>query len=142
MKNNQNKKTKSKYLNYDHYGFANIGNKLSTKNLSVIPPITNSHRKKNNYEIKRNQIKYIKTFKQMGKQFSIKNKRKSYMSQGYLIKRKEYKDYTICSKNQSINENDENTSINNNNNNKIIENNNSNFLLLRETKEKETKEGL
>jgi hypothetical protein len=64
------------------------------------------------------------------------------MSQGYLIKRKEYKDYTICSKNQSINENDENTSINNNNNNKIIENNNSNFLLLRETKEKETKEGL
>ena len=144
MKNIQNKKTKSKYLNYDHYGIPNIGNKLSTKNLSIIPPITNSHRKKNNYELKRNQIKYIKTFKQMGKQFSIKNKRKSYMSQGYLIKRKEFKDCTVCSKNQSINENDEinNENTNINNNNKIIENNNSNFLLLRETKEKETKEGL
>ena len=155
-KNIQSKKTKSKYLNFDYHAFGGIGNKLSTKNLSVLPPIINSHIKKNNYDLKRNQIKYIKTFKQMGKQFSIKNKRKSYMSQGYLIKRKEFKDYTTCSKNQSINENDEinneSPSINNNNynssnninnnNNKIIENNNSNFLLLRETKEKDTKEGL
>ena len=152
MKKIQSKKTKSKYLNYDHHGFGGTGNKSSTKNLAVLPPITNSHRKNNNYELKRNQIKYIKTFKQMGKQFSIKNKRKSYMSQGYLIKRKEYKDYTVSSKNQSINENDEinnedesfnnNNNNNNINNNKIIENNNSNFFLLKETKEKDTKEGL
>ena len=144
IKNIQSKKTKSKYLNYDHHGFSGTGNKSSTKNLSVLPPITNSHRKKNNYDLKRNQIKYIKTFKQMGKQFSIRNKRKSYMSQGYLLKKKEYKDYSVCSKNQSINENDE---INNenetvNNNIKIIENNNSSFFLLKETKEKDTKEGL
>jgi len=150
MKNIQSKKTKSKYLNYDHHGFGGAGNKSSTKNLAVLPPITNSQRKNKNYELKRNQIKYIKTFKQMGKQFSIKNKRKSYMSQGYLIKRKEYKDYTISSKNQSINENDEinnedesvNNNNNNNNNNKIIENNNSSLFLFKETKEKETKEGL
>jgi len=134
MKNIQGKsKSKLKYSNYD-YGFVN---KSSKKNLAAIPTITNSHRKKNNYVTKRTQTKYSNTFKQMGKQFTIKNKRKSYMSQGFLMK---IKDYSAISKNQSIFEND-------NNNDKISilnanDNNNSSVLLLKELKEKDFKEGL
>ena len=72
----------------------------------------------------------------MGKQFTLKNKRKSYMSQGYLIKRIDYSTY---SKNQSINnENDANHEIISNINDN---NNNSSFLLLKEMKDKEAKEG-
>ena len=144
MKNIQSKKNKPKHTNYEQYhGFGNSGNKSSTKNLGVLPTVSNLIRKKNNYDLKRNQIKYIKTFKQMGKQFTLRKKRNSYMSQGYLIKRKEFKDYSVCSKNQSINENEEvnydNSSITNY---KVIENNNnSNFLLLKDAREKEAKEG-
>ena len=59
------------------------------------------------------------------------------MSQGYLIKRI---DYSACSKNQSINENDANPEILSNNNN-MNDNNNSSFLLLKGLKDKEIKEG-
>ena len=144
VKNIQGKKNKPKYPNYEHHGFGVVGNnKSSTKNLALVPATNNSHRKKNNYELKKNQIKYIKTFKQMGKQFTLRRKRNSYMSQGYLIKRKDFRDYSICSKNQSINENEEvnyeNSSVKNN---RIIENNNTNFLLLKDPREKEIKEGV
>jgi hypothetical protein len=146
MKNvsGQNKKVKK---NYEHHGFGTLLNKTSRKNLGLMLPINNiniTHRKINNFDTKRSQTKYTNSFKQMGKQFTlknIKNKRKSYMSQG-LIKRKDYKDlkdYSNYSKNQSINENDINhekisNCINENNNN-------SGFLLLRESKDKEQKEG-
>ena len=136
MKNFQGKsKNKLKYTNHDNYGF--LGNKSSKKNLAAIPTINNSHRKKNNYDTKRTQTKYSNTFKQMGKQLTIKNKRKSYMSQGFLMK---VKDYSAISKNQSIFEND-------NNNDKISilnanDNNNSSVLLLKDLKDKEIKEGL
>ena len=141
MKNvtSQNKK-KSKYPNYEYHGFPLV-NKVSKKNLGIMMPIPsiNSNRKKNNnFDSKRTQTKYTNTFKQMGKQFTIKNKRKSYMSQGYLIKRV---DHSICSKNQSINENDQNQEIISNSNNLNDNNNNSSFLLLKELKDKEAKEG-
>ena len=143
MRNIQTKnKPKSKYANYEYHG-AN-GNKSSTKNLGILP-VNNSHRKKNNLEIKKIQTKYTKTFKQMGKQFSIKNKRKSYMSVGYLIKKKDYSTCSKNSKNQSINDNEINNEIisnNNNINNIINENNNSSFLFFKEAKEKELKEGI
>ena len=135
----QNKK-KMKYSNYEFHNFAPLVNKTSKKNLGLMMPIpsVNSNRKKNNnFDSKRSQTKYTNTFKQMGKQFTLKNKRKSYMSQGYLIKRI---DYSACSKNQSINENDANPEILSNNNN-LNDNNNSSFLLLKELKDKEIKEG-
>ena len=134
MRNVQTKnKSKSKYSNSEYHGIN--GNK-STKNLGIAP-VNNSHIKKNNIEIKKIQTKYTKTFKQMGKQFSIKNKRKSYMSQGFLIKKKDCSACSKNSKNQSINDNELNNEIISNNN----ENNNSSFLLLKDAKEKEVKEG-
>ena len=144
QKNIQSKKNKPKYPNHEHYGLGVVGNnKSSINNLVVLPATNNSHRKKNNHDVKRNQIKYIKSLKQMGKQVSLRRKRNSYMSQGYLIKRKDHKDYSICSKNQSMNENEivmnENASVTNN---RIFENNNSNFLLLKEPREKEVREGI
>ena len=144
-KNIQSKKNKTKHSNFEHHVFGAIGNtKLSINNLGILPATNYSHRKKNNNDLKRNQIKYIKTLKQVGKQSSLRHKRNSYMSQGYLIKRKDHKDYSICSKNQSINGNEEiseNASVTNN---RIFEINNSNFLLMKDTKEKEkeVKEGI
>ena len=141
MKNissNQNKK-KNKYQNYEYHGFGPLANRASKKNLGLMIPIPsiNSNRKKNNFD-KRSQTKYTNTFKQMGKQFTLKNKRKSYMSQGYLIKRI---DYSALSKNQSINnDNDVNHDIVSNYN-ANDNNNNSSFLLLKEMKDKEAKEG-
>ena len=129
-------KNKSKYLNIEH-GFGLI-NKSSKKNLGILPiPINNSHRKKytnNNYDTKRSQTKYTNPFKQMGKQFTLKNKRKSYMSQGFLIKRKQYGSF---SKNHSINDIEVNNDINSNSNINLNDNNNSGILLLKEVKEKE-----
>ena len=119
-----------------------LNNKTSKKNLGLILPLNinnSSHRIKNNFDTKRSQTKYTNSFKQMGKQFTlknIKNKRKSYMSQG-LIKRKDFKDYSNYSKNQSINDNDINHDIISNN---LNENNNSSFLLLKEGKDKDPKE--
>jgi hypothetical protein len=85
----------------------------------------------------------MKTLKQMGKQNTLRRKRNSYMSQGYLIKRIDHKDYSICSKNQSMNGNDElNNEISSVTNNRIIENNNSNFVLIKDAREKEIKEGI
>ena len=135
MKNVQGKsKNKLKYSNHDNYGF--IGNK-SCKKLAKIPTINNSHRKKNNYDTKRSQTKYSSTFKQMGKQFTLKNKRKSYMSQGFLMK---IKDYSAISKNHSIFDNDNNNDkISNLNGN---DNNISSALLLKDLKEKDMKEGI
>lgn len=130
MKNFQGKsKNKLKYTNHENYGF--MGNKSSKKNLAAIPTINNSHRKKN-YDTKRTHTKYSTSFKPMGKQFTIKNKRKSYMSQGFLMK---LKDYSAYSKNQSIIDND-------NNNDKISilninDFNNSSAFLLKDLKEKE-----
>ena len=136
MKNFQTKsKNKLKYGGgIENYGL--VGNKSSKKNLGAIPENNNSHRKKN-IDTKRTQTKYSNTFKQMGKQFTLKNKRKSYMSQGFLMKRK---DYSAFSKNnQSIIDNDINDKISN-----IVindNNNNSSFLLLKETKDKDFKDG-
>ena len=135
IKNAQNRK-KLKYSNYEYHGINQYINRPSKKNISLLTPMNmNSHRKKNIYETKRSQTKYTNTFKQMGKQLTIKNKRKSYMSQGFLMKRNEKKDYSAFSKNQSILEND---IISNNN---INDNNNSSFLLLKDIKDKEAKEG-
>ena len=135
MKNFQPKnKNKLKYGGggMDNYGF--IGNKSSKKNLGSIPETNNSHRKKN-YDTKRTQTKYSNTFKQMGKQFTLKKKRKSYMSQGFLMKRKDYSSYS--KNNQSIIDNDLNDKISNIN---INDNNNSSFLLLKEAKDKDFKD--
>ena len=137
----QNKK-KLKYSNYEHHVFGQPANRASRKNLGLFAPLNlniNSNRKKNNYDTKRSQTKYTNTFKQMGKQLTIKNKRKSYMSQGFLMKRNEKKDYSAFSKNQSINDNDINHEIISNNN--MNDNNNSSFLLLKDIKDKEAKEG-
>ena len=135
MKNFQTKnKSKLKYGGgIDNHGL--VGNKSSKKNLGAIPENNNSHRKKN-YDTKRTQTKYSNTFKQMGKQFTLKKKRKSYMSQGFLMKRKDYSTY---SKNPSAFDNDMNDKISNININD--NNNNSSFLLLKESKEKDFKDG-
>jgi hypothetical protein len=74
----------------------------------------------------------------MVKQLTLKNKRKSFLSQGYLIKRK---NYVNLSKNLTINDNEANNDKNSNNN-LIDTNNNSSFLLIKDSKEKEYKEGL
>jgi hypothetical protein len=130
-------KNKLKYSNHDNYGF--IGNKSSKKILGAMPTNNNSHRKKSNYnyDTKRTQTKFSSTFKQMGKQFTLKNKRKSYMSQGFLMK---IKDYSAYSKNQSIvdidNYNDKISNLNGNDNNM------SSALLLKDLKEKDIKEGI
>ena len=71
----------------------------------------------------------------MGKQFTLKKKRKSYMSQGFLMKRKDYSSYS--KNNQSIIDNDLNDKISNIN---INDNNNSSFLLLKEAKDKDFKD--
>ena len=74
-------------MNTEHSGAGLYPNRPSKKNLNLILPIpqNNSSRKKNNnFNNKRSQTKYTNTF-QMGKQFTIRNKRKSYMSQGYLM---------------------------------------------------------
>ena len=135
MKNLGKSKNKLKYPNHDNYGF--IGNKSSKKNLIAIPSNNNSHRKKSNFDTKRTQTKYSSTFKQMGKQFTLKNKRKSYMSQGFLMK---VKDYSAYSKNQSIIDNDNNNDkISNLNGN---DNNVSSGFLLKDLKEKDIREGL
>ena len=98
MKNISNKK-KLKYSNYEYHGINQIINRPSRKNLGLLTPINmNSHRKKNIYETKRSQTKYTNTFKQMGKQLTIKNKRKSYMSQGFLMKRNEKKIIALLAK--------------------------------------------
>ena len=130
-------KSKTKHLNHEHYCIS----KSSKKTLGLFP--TNAlYGKKNNFETnKKIQTKYTNTFKQMGKQLTLKNKRKSFLSQGYLIKRK---NYTNLSKNLTINNdheanNDKNSNYNLNLNDN---NNNSSFLLLKDTKEKEYKEGL
>ena len=142
---NQNKKKK----NYQNYGLPQVINKTSKTNLNLMMPIPsiNSNRKKNNFDIKR--YKYTSTFKQMGKQLTLKNKRKSYMSQGYLIKRVVDNNNNInninvintaaASKNPSINENEGNHELISNFN--INDNNNSSFLLLKDWKDKEQKEG-
>ena len=136
MKNFQTKnKNKLKYGGgNENYGL--IGNKSSKKNLGAIPENNNSHRKKN-YDTKRTQTKYSNTFKQMGKQLTLKKKRKSYMSQGFLMKRKDYSAYSKNS--QSIIDSEMNDKISNININD--NNNNSSFLLLKETKDKDFKEG-
>ena len=130
-------KSKTKHLNHEHYCIS----KSSKKTLGLFP--TNAlYGKKNNFETnKKIQTKYTNTFKQMGKQLTLKNKRKSFLSQGYLIKRK---NYTNLSKNLTINNdreanNDKNSNYNLNLNDN---NNNSSFLLLKDSKEKEYKEGL
>ena len=140
---NQGKKQKNKYSNYEYHGYG-MGNKSSKKNLGVFP-VNTLHGKKNNFDTKRTQTKYTCTFKQMGKQLTLKNKRKSFLSQGYLIKRK---DYSNLAKIQSANDNEANNDLTNNNNNNNInsnnivnDNNNSSFLLLKESKDKELKEG-
>ena len=125
MKSTQGKNKKNKYSNY---GYPTI-NKSSKKNLGVFP-VNTLLGKKNNYETKRTQTKY--TFKQMVKQLTLKNKRKSFLSQGYLIKRK---DFSNLSKNQTINDNDANNDITSINNNNLNDNNNSGLLLLKESKD-------
>jgi hypothetical protein len=126
-------KAKAKHPTHEHYGIR----KSSKKNLGVFP-VNTLYGKKNNYDnTKKTQTKYTNTFKQMVKQLTLKNKRKSFLSQGYLIKRK---NYVNLSKNLTINDNEANNDKNSNNN-LIDNNNNSSFLLLKDSKEKEYKEG-
>ena len=139
MKNitSQNKK-KMKYLNYENH-LNPFVNRPSKKNLGLLMglPINNFyHKKTNNYVTKRTQTKFTNTFKQMGKQFTLKNKRKSYMSQGFLMKRVDYDAY-IKSPNLNENNNDNHDIISNNN-----INDNSNLILLKDVKDKDLKEGL
>ena len=144
IKNATQNKKKMKYLNLNYENHLTpLVNRPSKKNLGVMgmPLNTLYHKKTNNYVKKRTQTKYSNTFGQMGKQFTLKNKRKSYMSQGYLMKRVDYSAYI---KNPNFNDNNNNNNdmnheiISTNNNNNINDNNNSNLLLL---KDKDTKEG-
>ena len=131
-------KMKLKYNVNELYGLGNLANKISKKNFGLMMPIPSigSNRKKNNYDNKRVQTKYTNTFKQMGKQFTIKqHKRKSFMSQGVLNKKA---DNSIYSKNHSICDNEPNHEIISNNDNNY--NNNSGFLLLKEMREKDQNE--
>jgi hypothetical protein len=93
----------------------------SKKNIVVVP--LNSKKNKNTYLSKRSRTKYMNAnhiF--IGKQLTIKNKdkRKSYMSQGYQAAISKY-DNSVNSKNQSIFENDLS-------NNEIISNNDRNNI--------------
>lgn len=77
----------------------------SKKNIIFVP--LNSKKYKNNYLSKRSRTRYLNTNHfTMGKQLTIKNKdkRKSYMSQGYQAASRY--DNSVISKNQSIFEND------------------------------------
>ena len=144
IKNATQNKKKMKYLNLNYENHLTpLVNRPSKKNLGVIgmPLNTLYHKKTNNYVKKRTQTKYSNTFGQMGKQFTLKNKRKSYMSQGYLMKRVDYSAYIKnpnFNDNNNNNNNDMNHEIISTNNNNINDNNNSNLLLL---KDKDTKEG-
>ena len=120
-------KNKLNYFNYEQHGLA----KNSSKNSFGMFPLNIMYGKKNNHE--RAQIKCTNSFKQMIKQSTLKKKRKSFLSQGYLVKRK---DYGNLSKNQSMNDNEGINDLCS-----IKDNNNSGFILLKEMKEKEWKEG-
>ena len=103
----------------------------SKKNMVLVP--LNSKKNKNTYLSKRSRTKYMNAnhiF--IGKQLTIKNKdkRKSYMSQGYQAAISKY-DNSVISKNQSIFENDlsNNEIISNNDRNNI---NYSNIVFSRE----------
>ena len=140
----QNKK-KMKNLNYDNH-LSPFINRPSKKNLGLLMGIPSNnlyYKKTNNYVTKRTQTKFNNNY---GKQFSLKNKRKSYMSQGYLMKRVDYSAYI---KNQNFNDNNHNNNDNHENenhddiinNNNLNDNNNSNLLLLKDVKDKDAKEG-
>ena len=137
LKHPNHSKKKMKLINAEHSGAGLYPNKPSKKNLNLILPIpqNNSSRKKNNnFNNKRSQTKCTSTF-QMGKQFTIRKKRKSYMSQGYLMKKTDYSSY---SKNQSICDNENNNENTSNKNINDINNiNNSSFLLLKEREPRE-----
>ena len=129
-------KKKPKYSLNDHHISIGptAGHRQSKRNLGFIMPIppNNSNRKKSNYNSnQRSQTKYTNTFKQMGKQYTMKNKRKSIVSQGFLLKNEN----SSYSKNPSFcdNNNHENTSINNINDINNI--NNSSFVLLKDAKD-------
>ena len=135
LKNMQNKnKSKLKYSNYEFHGIDHRKSS-SKKNIGAFP-LNSLYGKKNNYDTKRTQTRYTNTFKQMVKQLTLKNKRKSFLSQGYLIKRK---DYSNLSKNQSINDFEANNDLFSINNN-LNDNNNSSLLLLKDSKDKDFKD--
>jgi hypothetical protein len=133
MRNIKQGKSKNKlnYFNYEQHGIG-LG-KNSSKNTVGMFPLNIMYGKKNNHDIKKPQIKYTNSFKQMVKQSTLKKKRKSFLSQGYLVKRK---DYSNLSKNQSINDNEGINDLCS-----IKDNNNSGFILLKEMREKDWKEG-
>ncbi len=127
-------KKKNKYEHHVTIG-PNVGNRQSKKNLNIMMPIppNNSNRKKNNFNNQRCQTKYSCSFKQMDKQLTFKNKRKSYVSQGFLVKKSDCGSYN---KKLSICENDNNHENTSNNNINDINNiNNSSFVLLKEGKD-------
>ena len=143
IKNTHLSKKKVKYFYNEHHGIGLYPNKHSKKILNLPMPIpsNNSNRKNNNFINKRCQTKYSKTFKQMGKQFSLKKKRKSFMSQGFLVKGNDYSSY---SKNQSFIYNNENNheDTSNNNINDFNNINNSSFILLKDLRDREPREGI
>ena len=105
--------------------------KSSKQNIIVVP--LNSKKNKNTFLSKRSRTRYMnENHIFMGKQLTIKNKdkRKSYMSQGYQAGASRY-DNIVISKNQSIFENDvsNNEMISNNDRNNI---NYSNIVFSKE----------
>ena len=104
---------KKKLKNYKEYSDKN--------NFSFL--YNNLHKKNETFLSKRSQTKYLNHINEipMGRQIILKNKegkRKSYLSQGYLLHRKEN---SVISKNNSIYENDLS-------NNEIISNNDRSFM--------------